>query len=53
MKALLEFFQSIWIAECIIIIALIAITAYGIFDARKADKEHKTNKTRFDKKYKR
>ena len=50
---LLEFFQSIWIAECIIIIALIAIVIYSIFDARKVDKEHKENKKCFDEKYKR
>ena len=53
MKPLLEFFQSIWIAECIIIIVLIAIVIYGIFDARKADKEHDASKKRFDEKYKR
>jgi len=50
---LLEFFQNLWIAECIIIIALIAIVIYGIFDVRKVDKEHKASKARFDKKYKR
>ena len=41
------------IMTTLIIILLICVIIYGIFDARKADKEHKTNKTRFDKKYKR
>jgi len=39
--------------KALIIILLIAVIIYGIFDARKADKEHKASKARFDKKYKR
>ena len=50
---LLEFFQSLGLAEYLITIFLIAITAYGIFDARKVDREQKENKKRFDEKYKR
>jgi len=37
----------------LIIILLIAVIIYGIYDARKADKKHEANKARFDKKYKR
>ena len=35
----------------LIIILLIAVIIYGIFDARKADEEHDADKARFDKKY--
>jgi len=37
----------------LIIILLIAVIIYGIFDARKADREHDVSKKRFDGKYKR
>ena len=35
----------------LIIILLIAVIIYGIFDARKADREQKASKKRFDEKY--
>jgi len=37
----------------LIIILLICVIIYGIFDARKVDREQKENKKRFDEKYKR
>jgi len=48
---ILEFAQSLGLAEILITIFLIAITAYGIFDARKVDKEHEADEARFNKKY--
>ena len=35
----------------LIIILLIAVIIYGIFDARKVDKEHEADEARFNKKY--
>ena len=37
--------------KALITILLICVIVYGIFDARKADKEHKASKKCFDEKY--
>jgi len=42
MKAL-EFIQTLGLAEILVTIALIAVIAYGIYDSKKADKEHGVN----------
>ena len=35
----------------LILILLIAVIIYGIYDSRKADKEHEADETRFDENY--
>ena len=38
MKPIIEFFQSLGLAEIIVTVLLIAVCVYGYFDSRKIDK---------------
>ena len=50
---LLQFIQSLGLAEYLITIALILMIIYGIYDSRKVDKMYDDDQERFNENYNR
>ena len=52
MKPIIEFIQTLGIAEIVIGIALIAVCVYGYFDCKSIDKNYDADNERFEKRRK-